>query len=727
LRTFSIIFEQEEFSEAEPARLVARYFGAEHHEKLLTGRQVADDLDGVLGALDQPTGDGINTYYVSQAAHAGGVKVALSGLGGDELFGGYPSFRDLPRLARLLPFWQIIPSAARHFLIERVRRGNVRGRKLGDFLEHAGNLNELCSLQRRVFSEPMRQALLHGDARTDGAISVHHPELAALEAELAGADGFQTISAWEMRTYMADVLLRDSDVMSMRHSLELRVPFVDVPLVEWLWAQPSRFKHDLRRPKSALADVLGGILPQEILHRKKMGFTLPFAHWMRRELKPFLDSTFSAASVANTGLLDPAAAQAQWRQFQAGNDNRAWSRVWSLAVLIHFLNRSSPPSLPAGNPESFTLSADAPVSVPAPSASTKTLLLCPQLFAAEGGIARILRLYLKALCDQASPGSEVRVIVLNDATAPSAQLKQYSNGRMREATGCNRGKLRFVAEVLRQSVGCHRIICGHLHQLTVALAAKRWRPQLDYYLVAHGVEVWRPYTLLETAALRGATKILCVSEFTRRKMLSFDPGLDPARLVVLPNALDPYFQATANALCAEPAAEPLILTVSRLQHHDAYKGIDHLIQAMPVLRERVPGARLRIVGTGDDQPRLETLTASLGLDGAVEFMGFVDDAELNRQYGLCRVFALPSKKEGFGLVFLEAMAYGKPCLGARDGGIPEVINDHCGALVDYGNVTQIAGAAARLLLQPPEPSAVRNHVRQFTYVEFLRRFDALLG
>ena len=341
LKTFSIVFEESAFSEGAYARRAADALGTEHHETVLTGRQVAADLNRLLSAFDQPTGDGINTYYVSQAAHAGGVKVALSGLGGDELFGGYPAFRDLPRIARLLPAWWMLPAAAREAITRRLARGGARRRKLADFLARAHDLHDLCSLQRRVFSSALGQSLLHPDARAQlGGAFFHHSGLDRLRGELAGADSFQTISAWELRTYMADVLLRDSDVMSMAHSLELRVPFIDGPFIEWLWAQPARFKAGGGQTKSALADALRGLLPETILRREKQGFTLPFPVWMRRELRPFLEDTFAAASIARTSLLDAAPVQAFWRGFLAGKDDREWSRVWSLAVLIAFINRA---------------------------------------------------------------------------------------------------------------------------------------------------------------------------------------------------------------------------------------------------------------------------------------------------------------------------------------------------------------------------------------------------
>jgi asparagine synthase (glutamine-hydrolysing) len=139
---------------------------------------------------------------------------------------------------------------------------------------------------------------------------------------------------------MADVLLRDSDVMSMQHSIELRVPFVDRPLIEWLWRQPSRFKGDRRHPKSALVEATVDILPPGLMNRKKRGFTLPFPIWMRKDLRPFIEDTLSPSSIGHSGLFSPKPVQALWKSFLKGNDAREWSRVWSLAMLVAFTNRN---------------------------------------------------------------------------------------------------------------------------------------------------------------------------------------------------------------------------------------------------------------------------------------------------------------------------------------------------------------------------------------------------
>lgn len=343
LKTFSLVFGEAGYSEQASARLAAQTFGTEHHEDLLTGARVAADLPRLLASFDQPTGDGINTYYASRLAKAGGVTVALSGLGGDELFGGYPSFRHLPRLDRLLPWWRRLPDGLRRTVLARLQSAaNTRARKLADFLAHARDLHELASLQRRVLPETQRLALLSSEARAQaGRLGPNHPMLDDYAFELTGADPFQIISGWELRTYMADTLLRDSDVFSMAHSLELRVPFVDRVLLEWLWPQPAWFKYDPRRLKRALADATADLVPAAVRNRPKQGFALPFARWMLVELRPFLEETFSPASLAACPWLDAAEVARLWQNYTTQKDPRAWSRVWTVAMLVAFGNRKS--------------------------------------------------------------------------------------------------------------------------------------------------------------------------------------------------------------------------------------------------------------------------------------------------------------------------------------------------------------------------------------------------
>ncbi len=341
LKTFTLAFDEREYSEQTAARRLADHVGTDHYEQIITGADVADQLPTILDRMDQPTGDGTNVYFASALAARSGVKAVVSGLGGDELFGGYPSFSQLPRIARLLPLWRGVPASVRRALIAALRaRGTVRSLKLADFLAYARDLNEIASLQRSVFSEPARLTLLaHDTRRLVARLGPMHPMLDDFAFELHATESLRTVSSWEMRTYMTDVLLSDSDVFSMAHSLELRTPFIDSQLVRWLWQQPESFVFTPGRYKGALHDAVADLLPLTQKSHTKLGFSLPFPLWIRGPLRSFMEDMFSSASLINCPWLDPVAVQSLWRDYLRSNDTRNWSRVWSLAMLIAFLQR----------------------------------------------------------------------------------------------------------------------------------------------------------------------------------------------------------------------------------------------------------------------------------------------------------------------------------------------------------------------------------------------------
>ncbi len=339
LSTFSIGFPETRYSESNQAAATARHFGTDHHDIQVTGGDAAAKLPDFLAALDQPTGDGFNTFIVSCAAREGGITAALSGLGGDELFGGYESFREVPRLARGLGAWRsIAPAAVRAGAGRLLTTRGTAVAKLGGMLEHARDIHDVADLRREVFTHEARRALLPGLA-TQGE-TFRHPANAFLRESLAGAEPLAIVSAWELRGYMNDVLLRDSDVFSMRASLELRVPFVDRPLLEWLWRQPAARAIDATGGKALLRAATQDLLPPTLLQpRRKQGFVLPFPEWMRGPLRPFIEDTLATGSTRASGLLDPAEVERRWHAFRDGGDNKQWSRVWSLVVLTTLLQR----------------------------------------------------------------------------------------------------------------------------------------------------------------------------------------------------------------------------------------------------------------------------------------------------------------------------------------------------------------------------------------------------
>ena len=355
-----------------------------------------------------------------------------------------------------------------------------------------------------------------------------------------------------------------------------------------------------------------------------------------------------------------------------------------------------------------------------------TLLLAPELFTTDSGIPRILRLYLKALCELAGEKDRVRFVTLNDVSVDSADLRPYTNPRVLDQwEACGRDKRRFIGAALRLSASTRLIVCGHVAQLPVAWLASWRRPGLRYALIAHGIEVWRPFTFVERRALKGAWRVFCVSNYTRSELLK-NVALDPARVVVLPNALDPELDADGIDSEHVTTSQPVILTVSRLSASDRYKGIDHLIEAMPAILLAAPGTKLRIVGRGDDRPRLQQLVRDHQLGSAVEFAGYVDDRQLRHEFARCTVFALPSQKEGFGLVYLEAMAHGKPCIAANAGGAPEVITPESGRLVPFADVPALATACTDVLATNWNTAAIKAHGDSYAYPKFVTKLATFL-
>jgi phosphatidylinositol alpha-1,6-mannosyltransferase len=336
----------------------------------------------------------------------------------------------------------------------------------------------------------------------------------------------------------------------------------------------------------------------------------------------------------------------------------------------------------------------------------------------------MLRLYLKALCEIPDGSQRVSFVSLNDRIIDTASLRRYSDGNLAQWKACGRSKVSFSKAALEWGLRSDRIICGHVAQLPLAWAVSILKPHIPYFLVAHGIEVWRPFTFFELRALHGARCVWCVSDYTRRQVMKYS-GITEDRTAVLPNALDPYLEPPQPV--PDPNGPPIILTISRLTTTDSYKGIDHLISAMPAVRSQVPGARLRIVGRGDSLPSLQALSRRLNVSDAVDFPGFRTDSELREEFAACRLFALPSRKEGFGLVYLEAMAHGRPCLGARSGGVPEVISNGTGELVEYGDVPGIAAAIIAAVRREWRKEELFERAQVFSFPRFKERLAALVA
>jgi asparagine synthase (glutamine-hydrolysing) len=336
LQTFTVGFDHAS-SEVERAREVAMLFGTTHHELHVSGADVARELPDVLARLDQPTIDAVNSFYVARAVSATGIKAVLSGAGGDELFGGYASFTRLPRAMAIKrmtgPLWPALGPMAMPLMPERLR---ARWRH---FASSNGSFVEAYRVQRG-FLLPDEVKAMAGPALRDGArwreavetvSGIEQTLLTPIQSPV-GERPQATVARLESRMYLASQLLRDLDVMSMAHALEVRVPFVDHELVDEVWPELA-FHPDLMRGKQLLSGSLERALPDAVLHHPKQGFTLPFASWMKGDLAPVVEDGLQR--LADTGWITsgtPARVLDSWHRGVVH-----WSRPWGLSVLGHFL------------------------------------------------------------------------------------------------------------------------------------------------------------------------------------------------------------------------------------------------------------------------------------------------------------------------------------------------------------------------------------------------------
>ena len=338
VKTFNVSFSEHAYSEAYYARIVARAFNTEHHEIQLSPQRFLALIPEALGAMDHPSGDGPNTYIVSKATKEAGVSMALSGLGGDELFAGYPVFTRLAQLERWQRWLNALPAATRRSgsrLINRLRP-SIAAQKIGEVLADT----EVSALSAYRYNRQVFAACQLADLLTTPLPPNAVEEQMNGWRECAEFDAlplFSKISVAEMSTYMQNVLLRDTDQMSMAHALEVRVPFLDHELVELVLRIPDAVKYP-HTPKQLLVESLGDLLPREIVDRPKMGFTLPFKEWMANELRDFCAVRLHALGARP--YFHAATVQRLWDDFLSGRPTISWSRLWVLVVLEEWLEKN---------------------------------------------------------------------------------------------------------------------------------------------------------------------------------------------------------------------------------------------------------------------------------------------------------------------------------------------------------------------------------------------------
>jgi len=329
-------FPEAEYDETELTHRTAKALDLPLEVFTLQPRRVSAEIDRAIWAMDEPTVDGINSYWISKLAADAGYKVALSGQGGDELFGGYTSLAWFERLDRMGQWTSALPAAPFSWLLNREPLP-FRWRKLSYLFGGSDAFLRSQMAVKVLFLESDLRHLLVEPLGKNGRLSEAERHLSGWAQQVADCELQEKLAFMDIHTHLQPRLLRDLDAMSMAHSLEVRPVFLDNEILEFLLPIPARLRLQQKR---LLLDAVSRFLPAGLLEdlksRRKRTFTFPLARWMGRDIQPLLDETFSPEHLKAGAILQNDAVQALWKRYQASPASVGWSRVWSLFVLARW-------------------------------------------------------------------------------------------------------------------------------------------------------------------------------------------------------------------------------------------------------------------------------------------------------------------------------------------------------------------------------------------------------
>ncbi len=634
MHTLSIVFEEEKDSEQKYQQIIAEKAGIKHQSFLVTEDEFRASFTDIMEAMDQPSIDGINSYFISKYAREYGLTAVLSGLGADELFGGYDSNRRSMHMSLLkkIPsfFWgisNVLGNSPKSKLIY-LRTDSLTG----DYLFYRG------------LYTPMQIAeILNCDQKL-----VHQTLKKITVAPCNSTDMRQQAAHLETHLFMQNQLLKDTDYMSMWHGLEVRVPFLDKELIDLASRIPPQIKYDNKKLKKyLLIEAFKDILPEEIYNRQKQGFTFPFYKWMENIVPKDRNAGF----------------QKKYYAFKAGKLH--WSRYWASILvnsnvgLLHFLQKDF----------------------------KRVKFLNLIAFSGTGGIEKFNRSFLKALYDLENDG-----VLLADASSAYDSVSVENYFPQLVYKGYSKHRNRFVINETLSSRKYDEIFIGHVNLGVVAFLIKIFNPKVKVTLIAHGIEVWKPLTGIKKWIVNNSDHILSVSNFTKDQLIK-RYNLPSDRISIFPNTIDPYFQYPDSFVQPDylkrryniATDQKVIFTLTRLSHTEKYKGYDQVIECLPQLQKSIPNIRYVIAGKADaiEQERVNALIEKHQLQNVVTLAGFINDEEIVDHYLMADLFIMPSQKEGFGIVFIEAMSCGLPVIaGNKDGSVDALKNGELGTLVD---------------------------------------------
>ncbi len=647
INTLSIDFEDPKYSEKKYQDIIVSQIHSNHHSIKISKKEFLAAWDDIYRSIDQPTNDAVNCYFISKYAKELGIKVIFSGIGADEVFGGYPSFHKTSRIRFLQRMAFIIkgmPDQLAPYPFKKLT-----------FLKKKITASEYL-LYRGLFTPGDVADILHLPVQKVWEV-IGRFQFPDAHADVVGAKS--TVSAYEIDIYMANQLLKDADSQSMWHGVEVRVPFLDTNLVSFVQNLPDSVKYPTGKHKYLLLEAFRDIIPSSILKRKKQGFVFPFDIWLRD------------LNILRNVIYVP---EKFFRKFQKLKIN--YSRIWSIFLvnmddnIRHFSTLYTPPIRP------------------------QKLFLFLSGFDKTGGIEKVNRVILHSLKRQGENAADA--ISLHDNYFDVRYFSRYY------FIGFGGRKIRFFIHLIKNSFSWKQVVVGHINLAPAVWLMRMINPTLEIKVLVHGIEAWKPQKGFAKWMLKKASLVISVSEYTKEKLVS-QSGIRKDKIKVLPNCLDPFYTVPARPKSQYllerygiTSSQKVILTITRINTTEKYKGYDHVLLALSEIHEE--NIVYLIGGQADEieKNRILQLVKSYHLEDRVILTGFIPTDELTDHYQLADVFIMPSKKEGFGIVLIEAAAAGVAVIaGNCDGSVEALKNGELGQLVNPDDIDAIRSAIFR--------------------------------
>jgi asparagine synthase (glutamine-hydrolysing) len=661
IKTLSIEFEDAEYSEKIYQEQIAALAGTEHCSLLVTQSDFAKAWEDIHASLDQPTTDAINNYFVCKFAKEKGCKVVLSGLGADELFGGYPSFNRTGQIQRLknLSRLQILKTGIAGAVF------NYPTRKIDYFKKQIASSEYLT--YRGLFTPADTAKILHITEKEVWRILSTY-KMPYEYDNLKGAKN--KVSAFECDVYMLNQLLKDADMQSMWHSVELRVPFLDVDVVSYMHQLPENIKYPAGGHKYLLVKAFKDILPANIINRKKQGFVFPIQKWLGN------------ISAMQNDLLVPG------KYYNSFNKGRlTHSRLWGIYLSNAY-----------GSLQNFATAG----KVQKPT----TLFMYLSAFSQTGGIEKVNRLILQALEENHSDtpkNDSAFAYGLHDSAIDDRYTRPYYT------KGFSGKTISFLYTLFINRKQFKRVIVGHLNLAPAVWIMKIAHPTLQITVMTHGVEAWQKQKGFKKWLLQRADIIISVSNYTKEQLIK-NTGIDATKICVLPNALDTYFKMPdlQNNLTylknryQLKEKDMVLLTIARMSSAEQYKGYDKVLEAIAGLASKYKEQLTYILAGKYDKSeftRIQKIITNYKLQDHVIVPGFIANDELQDHYQLANLFLMPSTMEGFGIVLIEAFASGTNVVAGNGDGSKEALGQgRFGQLVNPTDTLAIQYAIENNLL-----------------------------